>query len=82
MIGAAFLSNWRGHSEFPHVPMGVFVPVVWEKDNPQMFSGWVSASSGRYLLLDFAVPKHSGLEALRDLSAGANATPVRVVTLA
>ncbi len=33
------------------------------------------------LLLDLAMPKHPGLEALRDLSANENATPVRVVLL-
>ena len=35
------------------------------------------------LLLDLAMPKHPGLEALRDLStgSGANATPVRVILL-
>jgi DNA-binding NarL/FixJ family response regulator len=35
------------------------------------------------LLLDLAMPKHPGLEALRDLSmgAGTNATPVRVILL-
>ncbi len=35
------------------------------------------------LLLDLAMPKHPGLEALRDLSTGAgtNATPVRVILL-
>jgi DNA-binding NarL/FixJ family response regulator len=34
------------------------------------------------LLLDLAMPKHPGLEALRDLSAGAGgATPVRVILL-
>ena len=33
------------------------------------------------LLLDLAMPKHPGLEALRDLSAPANATPVRVILL-
>jgi DNA-binding NarL/FixJ family response regulator len=35
------------------------------------------------LLLDLAMPRHPGLEALRDLStgAGANATPVRVILL-
>jgi two-component system, NarL family, nitrate/nitrite response regulator NarL len=34
------------------------------------------------LLLDLAMPKHSGLEALRDLSTGSNSTPVRVILLA
>ena len=33
------------------------------------------------LLLDLAMPKHPGLEALRDLSTGATATPVRVILL-
>ena len=33
------------------------------------------------LLLDLAMPKHPGLEALRDLSSGAVATPVRVILL-
>src|SRR5437868_9640019 len=33
------------------------------------------------LLLDLAMPKHPGLEALRELSMPANATPVRVVLL-
>ena len=33
------------------------------------------------LLLDLAMPKHPGLEALRDLSVPANATPVRVILL-
>src|ERR1700739_3949745 len=33
------------------------------------------------LLLDLAMPKHPGLEALRDLGTGANATPVRVILL-
>ena len=33
------------------------------------------------LLLDLAMPKHPGLEALRDLSQPANATPVRVILL-
>jgi two-component system nitrate/nitrite response regulator NarL len=33
------------------------------------------------LLLDLAMPKHPGLEALRDLSASGNATPVRVILL-
>jgi two-component system, NarL family, nitrate/nitrite response regulator NarL len=33
------------------------------------------------LLLDLAMPKHPGLEALRDLSMPANATPVRVILL-
>ncbi len=35
------------------------------------------------LLLDLAMPKHPGLEALRDLSTGTgvNATPVRVILL-
>jgi two-component system nitrate/nitrite response regulator NarL len=33
------------------------------------------------LLLDLAMPKHPGLEALRDLSLPANATPVRVILL-
>jgi two-component system nitrate/nitrite response regulator NarL len=34
------------------------------------------------LLLDLAMPKHPGLEALRDLSTGAtNSTPVRVILL-
>jgi DNA-binding NarL/FixJ family response regulator len=34
------------------------------------------------LLLDSAMPKHSGLEALRELSAPADAIPVRMMTLA
>src|SRR6201997_1608889 len=34
------------------------------------------------LLLDLAMPKHPGMEALRELSAPANATPVRVILLA
>jgi DNA-binding NarL/FixJ family response regulator len=33
------------------------------------------------LLLDLAMPKHPGLEALRDLGSGANSTPVRVILL-
>jgi len=33
------------------------------------------------LLLDLAMPKHPGLEALRDLSMPANASPVRVILL-
>src|SRR5579864_732703 len=33
------------------------------------------------LLLDLAMPKHPGLEALRELSQPANATPVRVILL-
>ncbi|MGB8867582.1 MAG: response regulator transcription factor, partial [Candidatus Sulfotelmatobacter sp.] len=33
------------------------------------------------LLLDLAMPKHPGLEALRDLSVGVNSTPVRVILL-
>ena len=33
------------------------------------------------LLLDLAMPKHPGLEALRDLSAGVNSKPVRVILL-
>src|ERR1700741_1531964 len=33
------------------------------------------------LLLDLAMPKHPGLEALRDLSMTANASPVRVILL-
>src|ERR1700690_818875 len=33
------------------------------------------------LLLDLAMPKHPGLEALRDLSMPANAAPVRVILL-
>ncbi len=33
------------------------------------------------MLLDLAMPKHPGLEALRDLSQPANATPVRVILL-
>ena len=33
------------------------------------------------LLLDLAMPKHPGLEALRDLSAGTTSTPVRVILL-
>ena len=33
------------------------------------------------LLLDLAMPKHPGLEALRDLSVGTNSTPVRVILL-
>src|SRR5437899_9985600 len=33
------------------------------------------------LLLDLAMPKHPGLEALRDLSSGTTSTPVRVVLL-
>jgi two-component system, NarL family, nitrate/nitrite response regulator NarL len=33
------------------------------------------------LLLDLSMPKHPGLEALRDLSQPANATPVRVILL-
>src|SRR3979490_827298 len=33
------------------------------------------------LLLDLAMPKHPGLEALRDLSSGANSSPVRVILL-
>jgi DNA-binding NarL/FixJ family response regulator len=33
------------------------------------------------LLLDLAMPKHPGLEALRDLAAGVNSTPVRVILL-
>ncbi len=33
------------------------------------------------LLLDLAMPKHPGLEALRDLSTGSNSTPVRVILL-
>ena len=33
------------------------------------------------LLLDLAMPKHPGLEALRELSVPANATPVRVILL-
>jgi len=33
------------------------------------------------LLLDLAMPKHPGLEALRDLSTGVNSTPVRVILL-
>ncbi len=33
------------------------------------------------LLLDLAMPKHTGLEALRELSVSANAIPVRVILL-
>ena len=33
------------------------------------------------LLLDLAMPKHSGLEALRELSAGVNSKPMRVILL-
>src|SRR6202140_4789117 len=33
------------------------------------------------LLLDLSMPKHPGLEALRELGTGANATPVRVILL-
>jgi two-component system nitrate/nitrite response regulator NarL len=33
------------------------------------------------LLLDLAMPKHPGLEALRELSVGTNAAPVRVILL-
>src|ERR1700741_4482172 len=33
------------------------------------------------LLLDLAMPKHPGLEALRELSVPANSTPVRVILL-
>ena len=33
------------------------------------------------LLLDLSMPKHPGLEALRDLSVPANASPVRVILL-
>src|ERR1039457_2578062 len=33
------------------------------------------------LLLDLAMPKHPGLEALRELSVPATATPVRVILL-
>src|SRR3984957_14959047 len=33
------------------------------------------------LLLDLAMPKHPGLEALRDLSSTSNSTPVRVILL-
>src|SRR5881409_302567 len=33
------------------------------------------------LLLDLAMPRHPGLEALRDLSAPGNATQVRVILL-
>src|SRR5579862_6847222 len=33
------------------------------------------------LLLDLAMPKHPGLEALRDLSTPSNASPVRVILL-
>ena len=33
------------------------------------------------LLLDLAMPRHPGLEALRDLSEGVNSTPVRVILL-
>src|SRR5215472_2592877 len=33
------------------------------------------------LLLDLSMPKHPGLEALRELSTPANATPVRVILL-
>jgi len=33
------------------------------------------------LLLDLAMPRHPGLEALRELGTGANATPVRVILL-
>src|SRR5437879_11847807 len=33
------------------------------------------------LLLDLAMPKHPGLEALRELSMPANASPVRVILL-
>jgi two-component system nitrate/nitrite response regulator NarL len=33
------------------------------------------------LLLDLAMPKHSGLEALRDLSSPQNVSPVRVILL-
>lgn len=33
------------------------------------------------LLLDLAMPRHPGLEALRELSTPANATPVRVILL-
>src|SRR6202045_4452311 len=33
------------------------------------------------LLLDLSMPKHPGLEALRDLSSGTNSTPVRVILL-
>src|SRR5437016_9750475 len=33
------------------------------------------------LLLDLAMPKHPGLEALRELSVGSNSAPVRVILL-
>src|SRR5215472_17754823 len=33
------------------------------------------------MLLDLAMPKHPGLEALRELSTPANASPVRVILL-
>ena len=33
------------------------------------------------LLLDLAMPKHPGLEALRELGTGVNSTPVRVILL-
>jgi two-component system, NarL family, nitrate/nitrite response regulator NarL len=33
------------------------------------------------LLLDLAMPKHPGMEALRELSAPGNASPVRVILL-
>ena len=33
------------------------------------------------LLLDLAMPKHPGLEALRDLSTGGGSSPVRVILL-
>jgi two-component system, NarL family, nitrate/nitrite response regulator NarL len=33
------------------------------------------------LLLDLSMPKHPGLEALRDLSAGSSSSPVRVILL-
>jgi DNA-binding NarL/FixJ family response regulator len=33
------------------------------------------------LLLDLSMPKHPGLEALRDLSSGVSSTPVRVILL-
>src|SRR5215813_15668382 len=33
------------------------------------------------LLLDLAMPRHPGLEALRDLSTGPNSGPVRVILL-
>src|ERR1700735_3312416 len=33
------------------------------------------------LLLDLSMPKHPGLEALRELGSGVNSTPVRVILL-